>query len=361
MPLAAPETAKIVNRPRIFGDPESARLRAYAGRRPRARHAAHQPTNQATTQDLSEIGLAEAPLGNGILLDIRDPINPKRLDHVSDKNFAYWHSATFNNDGTKIIFTDEWGGGTQPRCRATDLPSWGANAIFDIVDNPGGKKMVFAGYYKMPAPQTETENCVAHNGSLVPVPGRDIMVQGWYQGGVSVFDFTDSANPVEIAYCDSRSDRRSKLTTAGYWSTYWYNGHIYGAEIARGSISSSSADEHCQTTSWPRPKRWHESVQRAASAGMSWPATTVVGRAYLDQLTRAKAVDFMTWSPESENALAAPIGAVRGDKRKRGDRAWIACGGTRRPRLDHLRDRGTPASSPWPRNSGPSARLCVGH
>ena len=146
-----------------------------------------------------EIGLAAgACAGNGILLDISDPVNPVRLDHVVDKNFAYWHSATFNNDGTKVIFTDEWGGGTRPRCRATDLPTWGANAIFDIVD----RKMRFGGYYKLPAPQTEQENCVAHNGSLIPVPGRDIMVQAWYQGGVSVFDFTDSANPVEIAFFD---------------------------------------------------------------------------------------------------------------------------------------------------------------
>ena len=146
-----------------------------------------------------EIGLAAgACAGNGILLDISDPVNPVRLDQVSDKNFAYWHSATFNNDGSKVIFTDEWGGGTRPRCRATDPPTWGADAIFDIVD----RKMRFGGYYKLPAPQTEQENCVAHNGSLIPVPGRDIMVQAWYQGGVSVFDFTDSTKPVEIAYFD---------------------------------------------------------------------------------------------------------------------------------------------------------------
>ena len=157
-----------------------------------------------------EIGLAAgACSGNGILMDISDPVNPKRLDHVVDKNFAYWHSATFNNDGTKVIFTDEWGGGARPRCRATDLPTWGADAIFDIVD----KKLQFKGYYKMPAPQTDQENCVAHNGSLIPVPGRDIMVQAWYQGGVSVFDFTDSANPVEIAFFD-----RGPIDAEATWS-----------------------------------------------------------------------------------------------------------------------------------------------
>ena len=163
-------------------------------------------------------------------MDISDPMNPKRLDYVADKGFAYWHSATFNNDGTKVIFTDEWGGGGRPRCRATDPLTWGADAIYDIVD----RKLVHRGYYKMPAPQTDTENCVAHNGSLIPVPGRDIMVQSWYQGGVSVFDFTDSANPVEIAFFDRGPINPKELVTGGYWSSYWYNGFIYGAEISRG-------------------------------------------------------------------------------------------------------------------------------
>ena len=157
-------------------------------------------------------------------------MNPKRLDAAVDKNFAYWHSASFNNDGTKVIFTDEWGGGTSPRCRATDLLTWGANAIFNVVD----KKLVFGGYYKMPAPQTDQENCVAHNGSLVPVPGRDIMVQAWYQGGLSMFDFTDAAHPVEIAYFDRGPIDPTSVLIGGYWSTYYYNGHIYGSEIYRG-------------------------------------------------------------------------------------------------------------------------------
>ena len=149
---------------------------------------------------------------------------------MSDKNFAYWHSATFNNDGTKVVFTDEWGGGMRPRCLATDQANWGANAIFDIVD----RKLVFKSYHKLPAPQTATENCVAHNGSLVPVPGRDLMVQAWYQGGVSVMDFTDSAHPKEIAFFDRGPLDEKKLITGGYWSSYWYNGRIYGSEMSRG-------------------------------------------------------------------------------------------------------------------------------
>ena len=184
--------------------------------------------------------VAGACQGNGILLDTSDPVNPVRLDAVSDPNFSYWHSATFNNDGTKVIFTDEWGGGTSARCRATDQPEWGADALFDI----SGDQMDFASYYKMPAAQTVNENCVAHNSSLVPVPGRDILVQAWYQGGLSVIDFSDTANPVEIAYFDRGPvnspfpipdpTNPNRINLGGLWSTYWYNGQVYGSEIARG-------------------------------------------------------------------------------------------------------------------------------
>ncbi len=291
VPLAAPQTAKIVNRPRIFGDPATGEIAALW------KGGDHGPGTQRTSttnqcHDITtypEIGLAAgACSGNGILLDIKDPINPKRLDHVSDKNFAYWHSATFNNDGTKVIFTDEWGGGTQPRCRATDLPSWGANAIFDIVDG----KMQFRSYYKLPAPQTDVENCVAHNGSLIPVPGRDIMVQAWYQGGLSVFDFTDSANPVEIAYFDRGPIDAAKLTTAGYWSTYWYNGHIYGAEIARGvDIFKLKPSEQLSANEIAAAEAVKWNIFNAQhQPKMTWPPTVLVARAYLDQVNRAKAL-----------------------------------------------------------------------
>jgi hypothetical protein len=221
-------------------------------------------------------------------MDISDPVNPVRLDHVVDKNFAYWHSATFNNDGTKVIFTDEWGGGSRPRCRASDLPNWGADAIFEIVD----RKLRFASYYKMPAPQTEQENCVAHNGSLIPVPGRDIMVQAWYQGGLSVFDFTDSANPVEIAFFDRGPVDAKQLITAGYWSTYWYNGNIYGAEIARGlDVFRLRPSEHLSQNELAaavlvQSKEFNAQQQTR----IVWPADSVVARAYLDQLTRTKGI-----------------------------------------------------------------------
>lgn len=250
VPLAAPATAAIVSQPRIFTDVETG---AYNGLQntlpvpqgqtptPDQIHPSgmvYGPTpNTNTCHDVTafpEIGLlAGACQGNGLLVDISDPENPVRIDAVADPNFSYWHSATFSNDGSKVIFTDEWGGGTAARCLAEHEPEWGANALFDIVDG----KLEFASYYKLPAPQTAQENCVAHNGSIIPVPGRDIMVQAWYQGGVSIIDFTDTAKPVEIAYLDRGpidEPNPTGINLGGYWSTYWYNGNVLGSEIARG-------------------------------------------------------------------------------------------------------------------------------
>ena len=291
VPLAAPQNARIVNQPRIFMNETTG---ALGGLWQGGNHGPGTQTSRMTTQchDITvyaEIGLAAgACAGNGILMDISDPRNPKRLDFVSDKSFAYWHSATFNNDGTKIVFTDEWGGGSRPRCRATDPLTWGADAVFDIVD----KKLVFRGYYKMPAAQSEQENCVAHNGSLIPVPGRDIMVQAWYQGGLSMFDFTDSANPKEIAYFDRGPLHGQNLVLSGYWSTYWYNGHIYGAEIARGIdvfrlkpsefLSQNEIDAALQF----RLNEFNSQNQPR----VTWPKSSAVAKAYLDQLGRNNAI-----------------------------------------------------------------------
>ncbi|RZS63711.1 LVIVD repeat-containing protein [Agromyces ramosus] len=241
VPLAAPQTAAIVSQPRIFTDPTTGAYNGLQNTQSGTLHPSGTPysplPNTNTCHDVTafpEIGLlAGACQGNGLLVDISDPANPVRIDAVADPNFSYWHSATFNNDGTKVIFTDEWGGGTSARCRVTDQPQWGADAIFDIVDG----KLQFASYYKLPVPQTSQENCVAHNGSIVPVPGRDIMVQAWYQGGLSVIDFTDTANPTEIAYLDRgpiNTPNPTGLNLGGYWSTYWYNGNVLGSEIARG-------------------------------------------------------------------------------------------------------------------------------
>jgi predicted outer membrane protein len=291
VPLARPQDARVVSRPRIFADPETG---AIAGL---WREGDHGPGTQKTGEtnqchDITafpELGLAAgACAGNGILLDVSDPVNPVRLDQVVDPRFAYWHSATFNNDGTKVIFTDEWGGGGRPRCRASDPENWGANAIFDIVD----RKLQFRSYYKMPAPQTEQENCVAHNGSLIPVPGRDVMVQAWYQGGISVFDFTDSSNPLEIAFFDRGPIDEKELILGGYWSAYWYRGFIYGTEIARGlDVLKLLPGEHLtgneiEAASLVAGDVFNVQQQRR----VEWPANPAVARAYLDQLERNGAI-----------------------------------------------------------------------
>jgi hypothetical protein len=301
IPVAKPEKAKVVARPRIFADPATGSI---SGLWPGGTHGPGTQKTSETNQchDITvfpEIGLAAgACSGNGILLDISDPVKPARLDQVMDKNFAYWHSATFNNDGTKVLFTDEWGGGTRPRCRASDLPNWGANAIFEVVD----KKLKFGGYYKMPAPQTEQENCVAHNGSLIPVPGRDIMVQAWYQGGVSIFDFTDPAKPIEIAFFDRGPLDAKTLITGGYWSTYWYNGYIYGTEIARGvdvfRLMPSEFLTQNEIDAALSVKATEFNAQQQPK--ITWPATSAVAKAYVDQLNRTKGIE-----PERAAAVVA--------------------------------------------------------
>jgi hypothetical protein len=232
------------------------------------------------------IGLAGGACGGyGMLLDIRDVANPRRTAAVADSNFSYWHSATFNNDGTKILFTDEWGGGLQPRCRVTDKPEWGANAIFTRRDST----MTFQSYYKLPAPQTPQENCVAHNGSLIPIPGRDVMVQGWYQGGISVFDWTDPARPVEIAYYDRGPMDSTKLVSAGSWSAYWYNGYIISSEIARGldilelAPSAFISQNEIDAAKLVR----FDFLNAQAQQQLVWPPSFAVARAYLDQLARS--------------------------------------------------------------------------
>lgn len=297
VPLNSPEQAAVVNSPRIFSDPVTG---ALGGLWPGGTHGSNTQSSAETNRchDITvypEFGLAAgACAGNGIVLDIRDPVNPVRTEAVVDPNFAYWHSATFNNDASKILFTDEWGGGSLPRCRATDRPEWGANAIFDYASG----RLQQRSYFKMPAPQTAQENCVAHNGSLIPVPGRDIMVQGWYQGGISVFDFTDSSSPYEIAYFDRGPVDPGTLLTAGHWSAYWYNGRIYGSEIGRGlDVLRLTPSEHLTANEIAaaelvRSQAFNPQMQER----LEWPASFVVSRAYMDQLRRDPSVrrDWLT-------------------------------------------------------------------
>ena len=315
-PLAHPEQAAIVNRPRVFADIATGAIDGlWAG-------GDHGPNTQKTSvtnqcHDITvfpEVGLAAgACSGNGILLDIHDPVHPVRLDHVVDKNFAYWHSATFNNDGTKVVFTDEWGGGLRPRCRASDPPTWGADAIFDIVESapgdpaPRSLKMQFRGYFKMPAAQTEQENCVAHNGSLIPIPGRDVMVQGWYQGGLSVFDFTDSAHPAEIAFFDRGPVDGKQLTLGGFWSGYWYNGLIYGSEIARGLDifrlvpTDQLSQNEIDAATLMRLDEFNPQMQ----THFIYPDNATIAKAYVDELVRAKAM-----APDRAKTLDAALDQV---------------------------------------------------
>jgi hypothetical protein len=237
----------------------------------------------------SAIGLAAgACSGNGIILDVRDPVHPKRMDAVNDPNYSYWHSASFSNDGTKVVFTDEWGGGLGARCRATDPNKWGADAIFRLKDD----KLSFANYYKMPAAQPDTSNCVAHNGSLIPVPGRDIEVQAWYQGGISVMDFTDPEHPFELAYYDRGPIDPKMLVLGGDWSAYWYNGYIYGSEIARGldvfELTPTKFLTKNEIDAAKTVRVGELNVQNQQK--LEWPNRLVVARAYVDQLDRSQAL-----------------------------------------------------------------------
>ena len=292
IPVDNPARSRIVSSPAVFADPDTGRL---AGLWSGGDHGEGTQESRQTNQchDITvfpEAGIAAgACSGNGIIFDISDPFNPKRIDEVVDQGFAYWHSATFNNDGTKVLFTDEWGGGSRPRCRTYDPMTWGADAIYDIVDG----QLEFRSYFKMPAPQDEKENCVAHNGSIIPVPGRDIFVQAWYQGGLSIIDFTDSANPVEIAYFDRGPIHEDHLILGGYWSTYWYNGKIYGTEIARGlDVFELLPSEYLSENeiAAARIADQGELFNPQQQFRVSWPAEPVVARAYVDQLNRADAL-----------------------------------------------------------------------
>ncbi|PWE16903.1 DUF305 domain-containing protein [Marinicauda salina] len=292
VPVDDPSQAAIIDSPTVFADDETGRI---AGLWQGGDHGEGTQTTSRTDEchDITVFPSADlaagACSGNGVIFDISDPRAPRRIDAVTDPGFAYWHSATFTNDGTRVVFTDEWGGGGRPRCRAQDPRDWGADAIYDIVDG----RLEFRSYYKLPAAQSEMENCVAHNGSIVPVPGRDIFVQAWYQGGVSVIDFTDPAEPVEIAYFDRGPVSEEHLVTGGYWSTYWYDGRIYATAIVRGlDVFELAPSEHLS----------ENEIAAAALADqggtfnpqqqfpVSWPDHPVVGLAYLDQLQRDEAL-----------------------------------------------------------------------
>ena len=303
VPVAHPDQAQVVSKPAILADlapvtshgempaDSAARIAAMRAQGINPDTVRRQPRPARGPQQCHDItvypaiGRAGGACGGyGVLLDISNPAEPRRIGAVADPNFSFWHSATFNNDGSKILFTDEWGGGTQPRCRATDKPEWGANAIFTLE----GSTMTFKSYYKLPAPQTPQENCVAHNGTLVPIPGRDVMVQGWYQGGISVFDFTDASHPREIAFFDRGPLDPSKMYVAGSWSAYWHNGYIYSSEIGRGldilelTPSAMLTQNEIDAAKSVRLNEWNPQDQQQ----IVFPPSFAVARSYVDQLVR---------------------------------------------------------------------------
>jgi hypothetical protein len=326
VPLKNPEKSEVVSHAYIFADSNTGELASLRGRRQGTGEPTPNPTagcHDVTSYPFFQL-LGGACSGNGLLLDTKDVGKPKRLDDVADPAFAFWHSATFNNDGTKLLFSDEWGGGTSPMCQSIHPPMWGGNAVFDIQGTGDNRRLKFGGYFKLPAWQTATENCVAHNGSLIPIPGRDIMVQAFYQGGLTVFDFTNSARIQEIAYFDRGPIDAANLVIGGYWSVYYYNGFLYGSEIARGLdifemtpspfLSKNELDaaklatrEGCGVSNDMNPQ---------CQAHYVWPAQYVVARAYLDQLARDKAlpqarIDALNAAmTEVEGASAANRGAA---------------------------------------------------
>ncbi len=317
VPVAAPQEAKVVSSPRVFIDPRTGALNGLSNGGSHDKNE-EKPADSNQCHDItvySAIGLAAgACSGNGILLDIKDPVHPKRLDAVNDPNYSYWHSASFSNDGKKVVFTDEWGGGLGARCRPNDPNKWGADAIFRLKDD----KLTFASYYKLPAAQGDTENCVAHNGSLVPVPGRDIEVQAWYQGGVSVMDFTDAAHPFEIAYFDRGPIDPKMLVLGGDWSAYWYNGCIYGSEIARGldvfelTPTKFLTQNEIDAAKTVRVAELNVQNQRR----IDWPAKLVVAKAYVDQLERSQALP--------ADRIAALRAAIHGAESSRMSKGKVA-------------------------------------
>ncbi len=317
VPVAHPEDAAIASSPRIFNDlsgskrhgesaADSAQMDAMLAKAGLSRSVFGRLFGMGPTQchDITAypaVGLAGgACSGYGLLLDIHDPVNPTRIGAVVDSNMAAWHSVTFNNAGTKIIFSDEWGGGSQPRCRATDKREWGADAIYTIEN----RQMIFHSYFKMPAPQTVNENCVAHNGSLIPIPGRDIMVQGWYQGGISVFEFTDPDHPREIAFFDRGPMDSTKLVDGGFWSAYWYNGYIVGSDISRGlDIFQLKPSGFLSKNEIEAARSVHlDYLNVQGQPKFVWPASFSLARAYLDQLVRNDGI-----SHEESTRLASAL------------------------------------------------------
>jgi hypothetical protein len=330
VPLANPEQSEVVTGARIFTGLEPApRAASRSPRRPRAaadsnRPAPPPPTGPRNCHDVTAYPavnlLAGACSSYGLLVDISNPLKPRRLDAVADTNFSLWHTAVFSNDGKKVVFTDEWGGGTGPMCQATSMMEMGGNTILTI---EGGRKYTQHAYFKIPTAQAAEENCVSHNGGLIPVPGRDIMVQGWYQGGVSVMEFTDPDHPRELAYFDrgsidppapadsasQASNGRGQRTIGGSWGAYWWNGLIYSSELDRGlDILELVPSDQLSANEIAAAKLVRfEQYNPQSQPKIVWPAAFPVVRSYLDQLVRGNGL-----APARTSAIASALGAAEG-------------------------------------------------
>ncbi len=265
------------------------------------------PTGPRNCHDVTAYpaaGLLAGACGSyGLLVDISNPEKPIRLDARSDTNFSLWHTAVFSNDGKKVVFTDEWGGGTSPMCQANSMMEMGGNTILTIDPK---KKYTQHSYYKINTAQSAEENCVSHNGGLIPVPGRDLMVQGWYQGGVSVMEFTDPDHPQELAYFDRgpidappgadvpvsasgpAAGGRGRGTIGGSWGAYWWNGMIYSSELDRGfDILELTPSDQLSKNEIEAAKLVHfEQYNPQSQPKIVWPAAFPVVRSYVDQLVR---------------------------------------------------------------------------
>jgi hypothetical protein len=291
VPVDAPETAAVVNGPRLFSD--GTRINGLQNTPRTPNHPSGIPWSPRPVTDACHditvypaLDLAAGACeGNGLLIDISDPANPQRISAISDKRFAYWHGATFSNDGKTVVFTDEWGGGTAARCRAADDLKWGANGVYDIVDG----KLEWRSYFKIPPVQTTAENCVSHLPSLVPVPGRDILVQAWSQGGASLIDFSDSESPEEIGYFDRGPINAANLVLGGFWSTYWYNGAAYGSEIARGFdvLGLTPTDQLSDNEIAAAQEAQVDRLNVQHQDPLTWEPSFNVVRAHIDQAVRA--------------------------------------------------------------------------
>ncbi|MGE5729947.1 MAG: LVIVD repeat-containing protein [Gemmatimonas sp.] len=328
VPLAHPEQAAVVTGARIFTGLDAPPRAASRAPRTDASHPMPAPTGPRNCHDVTAYPaislLAGACASYGLLVDISNPVKPVRLDAKADTNFSFWHTAVFSNDGRKVVFTDEWGGGVGPMCQKTSPLEMGGNTILTIGAN---RKYVQHAYYKIPTAQTAEENCVSHNGGLIPIPGRDIMVQGWYQGGISVMEFTDPDHPRELAYFDRgpidppnpadtvATDPEEEImrnTLGGSWGAYYWNGYIYSSELDRGfDVLELTPGDAFSKNELEAAKLVHmEEYNPQSQPKIVWPAAFVVVRAYLDQLVRGKGL--------AEERMTAIAGALDAAERESG-------------------------------------------